>query len=82
MMVDHAHNVKRVSSVRRLNQRARLQFFDAKFGKMIYNGHGIAGTLIRKALTCLIMDRAANAARAARARTRATSRAAWPSRYV
>lgn len=72
----------RVSIVRRLTQRARLQFSDAKLGKMIYDRRGIIGVLIRETPTCQFTDRAANVARAARARIRATSRAAWPSRYV
>ncbi len=60
MMVDHAHEAKRASSVRRLTQRARLRFPDAELGEMIYDGRGIDGVLIREALTCQFMDRAAN----------------------
>ena len=60
MMVDHAHEAKRASSVRRLTQRARLRFPDAEPGEMIYDGRGIDGVLIREALTCQFMDRAAN----------------------
>lgn len=60
MMVDHAHEAKRASGVRRLTQRARLRFPDAEPGEMIYDGRGIDGVLIREALTCQFMDRAAN----------------------
>lgn len=59
-MVDNAHNVKWSSSVRRLTQRARLRFPDAKLGETIYEGRGIDGVLVREALTCQFMDRAAN----------------------
>ncbi|WP_418243977.1 hypothetical protein [Ellagibacter isourolithinifaciens] len=41
MMVDHVHEEKRVSSVKRLIQRARLRFPDAEPGEMIYDGRGI-----------------------------------------
>ena len=60
MMVDHAHEVKRASSVSRLTQRARLRFPDAEPGEMIYEGRGIDGVLVREALTCQFMDGAAN----------------------
>lgn len=60
MMVDHACEAKRPSSVKRLTQRARLRFPAAKPGEMIYEGRGIDGVLVREALTCQFMDRAAN----------------------
>jgi DNA replication protein DnaC len=60
MMVDHVHEAKRASSVKRLTQRARLRFPDAEPGEMIYDGRGIDGVLIREALTCQFMGRAAN----------------------
>ena len=60
MMVDHACEAKRSSSVKRLTQRARLRFPAAEPGEMIYEGRGIDGVLVREALTCQFMDRAAN----------------------
>lgn len=60
MMVDHAWEEKRASSVRRLTQRARLRFPDAEPGEMIYDGRGIDGVLIRETMACQFMSRAAN----------------------
>ena len=60
MMVDYACETKRFSSVKRLTQRARLRFPAAEPGEMIYEGRGIDGVLVREALTCQFMDRAAN----------------------
>lgn len=60
MMVDHAHEAKRASSVKRLTQRARLRFPDAEPGEMIHEGRGIDGVLVREALTCQFMGRSAN----------------------
>lgn len=57
MMVDHACEAKRSSSVKRLTQRARLRFPAAEPGEMIYEGRGIDGVLVREALTCQFMDR-------------------------
>lgn len=81
-MVDNAHNVKWGSSVRRLTQRARLRFPDAKLGETIYEGRGIDGVLVREALTCQFMDRAANVIVEGDTGTGMSStwRAAWPSR--
>lgn len=47
--------------VRRLAQRARLRFPAAGPGETIYEGRGIDGVLVRDALACRFMDRAANA---------------------
>ena len=52
MMVDHAYEEKRASSVRRLVGRARLRFPDADMGEMIYEGRGVDGVLIRETGTC------------------------------
>lgn len=60
MVVDHAWEAKRASSVKRLTQRARLRFPDAEPGEMIYDGRGIDGVLIREAMACQFMSRAAN----------------------
>ena len=60
MMVDHAYEEKRAASVKRLTQRARLRFPDAEPGEMIYEGRGIDGVLVREAITCQFMSRAAN----------------------
>lgn len=60
MVVDHAWEAKRASSARRLTQRARLRFPDAEPGEMIYDGRGIDGVLIREAMACQFMSRAAN----------------------
>lgn len=60
MVVDHAWEAKRASSARRLTQRARLRFPDAEPGEMIYDGCGIDGVLIREAMACQFMSRAAN----------------------
>lgn len=62
MMADHARGARRSSSVRRLTQRARLRLPAAEPGEMIYGGgRGIDGVLVREALTCQFMGRAANA---------------------
>lgn len=60
MMADHACEAKRPSSVKRLTQRARLRFSAAEPGEMVYEGRGIDGALVREALACQFMDRAAN----------------------
>ena len=60
MVVDHAWEAKRASSARRLTQRARLRFPDAEPGEMAYDGRGIDGVLIREAMACQFMSRAAN----------------------
>lgn len=60
MMVDHAWEERRASSVRRLAQRARLRFPDAEPGEMIYDGRGIDGVPIRETMACQFMSRAAN----------------------
>lgn len=52
--------IQRASSVKRLTQRARLRFPDAEPGEMIYEGRGIDGILVREAITCQFMSRAAN----------------------
>ena len=60
MVVDHAWEAKRASSARRLTQRARLRFPDAEPGEMTCDGRGIDGVLIREAMACQFMSRAAN----------------------
>lgn len=60
MMVDHAYEEKRVASVKRLTQRARPRFPDAEPGEMIYDGRRIDGVLVREAIACQFMSRAAN----------------------
>ncbi|MCH3947238.1 MAG: ATP-binding protein [Olsenella sp.] len=60
-MVDHAHEAKRASSVRRLTQRARLRFPDAGPGEMTCEGRGTDGVLAREAPASQFMGRAANA---------------------
>ena len=60
MMVDHAYEEKRASSVKRLVGRAHLRFPDADIGEMIYAGRGIDGVLIREAGTCQFMAESRN----------------------
>ena len=60
MMAGRAYEEKRAASVKRLTQRARLRFPDAEPGEMIYEGRGIDGVLVREAITCQFMFRAAN----------------------
>ena len=60
MVAGHAWEAKRASSARRLTQRARLRFPDAEPGEMTCDGRGIDGVLIREAMACQFMSRAAN----------------------
>lgn len=60
MVAGHAWEAKRASSARRLTQRARLRFPDAEPGEMACDGRGIDGVLIREAMACQFMSRAAN----------------------
>lgn len=60
MMVDHAYEEKRASSVKRLVGRAHLRFPDADMGEMIYEGRGIDGVLIREAGTYQFMAESRN----------------------
>lgn len=60
MMVDHAYEEKRASSVRRLVGRAHLRFPDADMGEMIYEGRGVDGVLIRETGTCQFMAESRN----------------------
>ena len=60
MAAGHAWEAKRASSARRLTQRARLRFPDAEPGEMACDGRGIDGVLIREAMACQFMSRAAN----------------------
>lgn len=60
MVAGHAWEAKRASSARRLTQRARLRFPDTEPGEMACDGRGIDGVLIREAMACQFMSRAAN----------------------